>query len=74
MARRKTPVQTLRAARKARRLSQKELAYVARLSQQALSRYENGAAIPPPKKQVRLATVLGIAAKALWPSELQRAS
>lgn len=53
------PVSWLRVARLARRLSQRELAAAARISQPALSHIETGISEPHFSTQRRLATALG---------------
>lgn len=50
----------LRNLRKARTLSQAELAALADVSQQTLSKFERGLLVPTPDVQARLATILGV--------------
>lgn len=53
--------------RRARTLNQADLARLAGVSQQTLSKYENGTLMPSPDVQARLAAILGAGVCDLFP-------
>jgi transcriptional regulator with XRE-family HTH domain len=55
--------------RRARTISQEDLARLAEISQQTLSKYERGVLLPPADRQARLAAILGVPVTSLFPSE-----
>jgi transcriptional regulator with XRE-family HTH domain len=57
----------LRALRKARGLTQEQMADLLDVQQQTYSRYESGALTPDDVKQVRIAAILSTNRTALWP-------
>lgn len=59
-----TPLKNLR---KARTLTQADLARLLQISQQTYSKYESGRLIPPPDLQARIASILATAKEKLWP-------
>lgn len=50
-------------------MSQADLARLAGLSQQAIAAYENGRITPPFHVQARLAAILGVPARELFPEQ-----
>lgn len=67
--RKKLPTTPLKNLRKARSLSQAQLAAIAAISQQTLSKYERGLLIPPADLQALLATILGATRREAFPTE-----
>lgn len=57
----------LRNLRRARTMTQADLARVVRVSQQTIAKIERGLYTPPADLQVRLAAVLGVAVDVLFP-------
>ena len=64
----------LRQLRKARTLTQVDLARIAEVSQQSIAAYEQGRAVPSRDVQARLAAILGTSTDTLWPAEEAKAS
>lgn len=58
----------LRQMRKARTLTQVDLARLAGVSQQALSKFETGRLMPSGDLQARIAAILGTSTETLWPT------
>jgi transcriptional regulator with XRE-family HTH domain len=58
----------LRNLRRARTLSQVEMARLLRIAQQTYSKYESGVLVPPEDMQARIAAILGGSVESLWPS------
>ena len=74
-AQRRRGATPLRTMRKARTMTQAELAGLVGVKPQTLALYESGEVIPPPDRRAHLATVLGTTTDALWPpSHLRRAA
>lgn len=61
----------LRNLRKARTLSQAQLAAAAGVTQQTLCKYERGTIVPPTDMQVRLATILGVPRRDVFPDAVE---
>jgi len=64
----------LRNLRRARTLNQDDLARLARISQQSLSKIEKGLLVPSADLQARLAAILGVSTEELFPQKLANAS
>lgn len=58
---------SLRNLRRARTLSQEQLATILGISQQTLSKYEKGVLVPDVDMQARIAAIFGVSAKDLFP-------
>jgi transcriptional regulator with XRE-family HTH domain len=65
---------SLRNLRRARTLNQEDLARLAGISQQSLSKIEKGILVPSTDVQALLATILGVSPKDLWPRRTPKAS
>lgn len=63
--RKTTPLANLR---RARALSQQDLARIVGISQQSLSKVERGLLHPSPDVRALLATILGVGERDLWPT------
>ena len=59
----------LRNMRRTRTISQAELAGLLGVSQQTLSKFENGRLVPSKDVQARIAAILGVTRDELFPSE-----
>jgi len=57
----------LRTTRRARTLSQSDLARLLEISQQTVAKYESGRLVPPFHVQARIAAILGASASELFP-------
>ena len=64
------PTTPLRRLRKARTLSQVDLARLAGVSQQAMSKFENGQLVPSADVQALIAAILGASASELFPPQV----
>ena len=64
----------LRNVRRARTLSQMDLARLAGIKQPTLSKYEQGLLVPPVDVQARLAAILGVAVADVFPQSESVAS
>lgn len=67
----KTPLRNLR---RARTLSQADLASLAEVSQQTLSKYERGLLTPSTDVRARLAAILGVSVRDLFEEEKEQVS
>jgi transcriptional regulator with XRE-family HTH domain len=68
------PSSPLRNTRRTRTLSQEELARLAGITQESLSKAERGIIQLRPDVQARLAAILGVSRDELFPSEVAAAS
>jgi transcriptional regulator with XRE-family HTH domain len=57
----------LRNYRRARALTQEQLAGLLGITQQTYGKYESGELTPPKDRQALIATILGTAVSVLWP-------
>jgi transcriptional regulator with XRE-family HTH domain len=65
MRKQRTPLANLR---RTRTMNQADLAMLADISQQTLSKYERGLLVPTPDMQARLAAILGVSVDQLFPA------
>lgn len=68
MGRKATPLENFR---RARTLTQSQMAQLLGVTQQTYSKYEGGLLTPPEDLQARAAAILGASVEALWPRPVE---